>query len=160
MAEGNKKTHEEILAQFTEKQIKLYKDVFDSFDADGSQSIDLDELGNVFRALGQNPTPEEIQDIIKEVDADGSGEIDFDEFLQVLARQEAGADNDEEMLEAFKVFDKDNDGFISAKELHKAMKALGQNLSEYDCEDIITACSTPGEGRISMKDFVTMMNED
>lgn len=158
MAAG-KKSYEEILAQFTEKQIKLYRDVFDSFDADKSESIDLEELAEVFRALGQTPSTEEIQDIIKEVDIDGSGQIDFDEFLQVIARQEAEADNDEEMLEAFKAFDKDNDGFITAKELCKAMRSLGESLSEYDCEDIVSSV-VASDRRISYKDFVTMMNED
>lgn len=33
------------------------------------------------RSLGQNPTPQELQDIVNEVDSDGNGTIDFPEFL-------------------------------------------------------------------------------
>ena len=39
------------------------------------------------RALGQNPTEEEVKEMIDEVDADGSGSIDFPEFLSLMARK-------------------------------------------------------------------------
>jgi calmodulin len=38
------------------------------------------------RALGQNPTEQELQDMINEVDLDGSGVIEFPEFCQMMKR--------------------------------------------------------------------------
>ena len=52
--------------------------------------------------------------MINEVDADGNGNIDFPEFLTMMARKMKDTDSEEEILEAFKVFDKDGNGFISA----------------------------------------------
>ena len=57
------------------------------------------------------------QDMINEVDADGNGTIDFPEFLTMMARKMKDTDSEEEIKEAFKVFDKDGNGFISAAEL-------------------------------------------
>ncbi len=41
-----------------------------------------------------------------QVDADGNGTIDFPEFLTLMARKMKDTDSEEEILEAFKVFDK------------------------------------------------------
>ena len=48
------------------------------------------------RALGQNPTEEEVKEMIDEVDADGSGSIDFPEFLSLMARKMKESDTNEE----------------------------------------------------------------
>ncbi len=49
--------------------------------ADGDGTISAHEIGAFLRSLGQNPTPEELDDIVNEVDVDKSGTIDFPEFL-------------------------------------------------------------------------------
>ena len=71
----------------------------------------------MMRSLGQNPTEAELQDMVNEVDVDGNGNIDFPEFLTMMARKMKDTDSEEENKEAFKVFDKDGNGFISAAEL-------------------------------------------
>jgi calmodulin len=101
----------------TEEQIAEFKEAFSLFDKDGDGTITTKELGTVMRSLGQNPTEAELQDMINEVDADGNGTIDFPEFLTLMARKMKDTDSEEEILEAFKVFDKDGNGFISAAEL-------------------------------------------
>ena len=64
------------------------------------------------RSLGQNPTEAELQDMINEVDADGNGTIDFPEFLTMMARKMRDTDSEEEIKEAFKVFDKAEKTYI------------------------------------------------
>ena len=93
--------------QLTEEQIAEFKEAFSLFDKDGDGTITTKELGTVMRSLGQNPTEAELADIINEVDADGNGTIDFPEFLTMMARKMKDTDSEEEILEAFKVFDKD-----------------------------------------------------
>lgn len=82
--------------------------------------ITAEELGIVMKNLGQNPTDGELQDMLNEVDADGngkwtnaatsSGAIDFPEFLTVMAKKVKDSDHAEELMAAFKVFDRDGDG--------------------------------------------------
>jgi calmodulin len=40
--------------------------------------ITANELGEVMRSLGQNPSESELQDMINEVDADNSGTVDLE----------------------------------------------------------------------------------
>lgn len=48
----------------------------------------------------------------------------------MMARKMKDTDSEEEIKEAFKVFDKDGNGFISAAELRHVMTNLGEKLSE------------------------------
>ena len=69
------------------------------------------------RSLGQHPTESELQDMINEVDEDGNGTIEFNEFLVMMAKKVKENESSDDIKEAFKVFDRDGDGYISAEEL-------------------------------------------
>lgn len=92
------------------EQIAEFKVAFSLFDPDGDGSITVEELGQVIRSLGQNPSEADLQDMINEVDVDGNGDIDFDEFLTLIATKMEAVEEEDELKEAFKVFDKDGDG--------------------------------------------------
>lgn len=98
------------------------------------------------RNLGQNPTEEALRQMINEVDADGSGTIDFPEFLTLMARKMKAQDSEAEIIEAFKVFDKDSSGKISADELRQVMNNLGERLSDAEVEEMIREADTNGDG--------------
>jgi len=126
-------------------------------DKDGDGTITTRELGTVMRSLGQNPTEAELQDMISEVDIDGSGTIDFPEFLTMMARKMKDTDSEEEIKEAFKVFDKDGNGFISATELRHVMTNLGEKLTEEEVDEMIREADLDGDGQVNYEEFVKMM---
>lgn len=105
------------MLEFKEAFSLFDKGMYISLTQDGDGSITTKELGTVMRSLGQNPTEAELQDMVNEIDADGDGTIDFPEFLTMMARKMKDTDSEEEIKEAFRVFDKDGNGFISAAEL-------------------------------------------
>merc|ERR1712093_84800 len=96
----------------TEEQIEECREAFQLFvccEEVSSAWLCLKKLGTVMRALGQNPTDFELLDIINEVDVDGSGCISFSEFLTVMARRMKDDETVEELIEVFKILDKDGD---------------------------------------------------
>lgn len=109
------------------------------------------------RSLGQNPTEAELQDMINEVDADGNGTIDFPEFLNLMARKMKDTDSEEELKEAFRVFDKDQNGFISAAELRHVMTNLGEKLTDEEVDEMIREADVDGDGQINYEEFVKVM---
>ena len=102
--------------QLTEEQIAEFKEAFSLFDKDGDGTITTKELGTVMRSLGQNPTEAELQDLVSQVEADQGATITLTQFLGIMARRLEDSQADEDLREAFKVFDKDGDGRISAEE--------------------------------------------
>ena len=81
-------------------ELAEFKEAFDEFDKvssfilvltnylifaqDGSGEISPQELLLVMRAMGQNPTEDELQNLVMEIDTDGNGIIDFNEFVAMM----------------------------------------------------------------------------
>lgn len=123
---------------------------------------------------------------MNEVDADGNGSVDFAEvslkamiakrvicahqsraplqFIGLMARKLRDVDSEEEIKEAFKVFDKDGNGFISAAELRHVMTNLGEKLSDQEVEEMIREADVDGDGQINYREWrrtavrITQMN--
>lgn len=51
--------------------------------------------------------------------------------------------------EAFRVFDRNGDGFISAPELRLVMTNLGEKLTDEEVEDMIREADLDGDGVVS-----------
>lgn len=124
--------------QLKREQIMEFKEAFSLFDKDGDGTITTKELGTVMRALGQNPTERELTDMINEVDADGNGSLDFPEFLTMMVRKMKDTSAYAEIEEAFKVFDTNGNGLISAAELRYFMTKHGEmKMNDEEVDEMI-----------------------
>ena len=72
----------------------------------------------------------------------------------MMARKMKDTDSAEEIKEAFKVFDKDGNGFISAAELRHIMTNLGEKLSDEEVDEMIREADIDGDGQINYEEFV------
>jgi Ca2+-binding EF-hand superfamily protein len=88
----------------------------------------------------------------------GNGTIDFDEFLRMMSKWQAqrsrsdpevrSKTEEDEMRQAFRVFDIDGNGLIDEKELLQTMRNLGENLTEKDVKAMIKAADRNGDEKI------------
>lgn len=81
----------------------------------------------------------------------GNGVIDFEEFLEMIVKEMNKTDTEEEMREAFKIFDRSGNGFITAKELKHGMVYMGERLSDEEVEEMMREADSDGDGRISFE---------
>ena len=80
----------------------------------------------------------------------GKGKVSFDEFVSfMISRQRQQNVTDDEMLEAFRVFDSDGDGYINGEDIRKTMRQLGEELSEKDVKDMMFEADLDKDGRIN-----------
>nr|TKS03730.1 calmodulin 8 family protein [Populus alba] len=153
----------------TEEQIVEFREAFCLFDKDGDGCITVEELATVIRSLDQNPTEEELLDMISEVDSDRNGTIEFAEFLNLMAKKMKATVlkyinefirrlmRRKSLRRRFKVFDKDQNGYISANELRHVMINLGEKLTDEEVEQMIKEADLDGDGQVNYDEFVKMM---
>ncbi|XP_071735634.1 calcium-binding allergen Ole e 8-like [Rutidosis leptorrhynchoides] len=138
------------------------KNIFKRFDTNGDGKISEDELVNVLKSLGSNTSPDEVKRIMSEVDADSDGFVSLDEFVVFCSgiAGECEGDSIDDLREAFKQFDLDNNGVISASELHQILIRLGENYTIESCEKMIKSVDSDGDGFVDFEEFRKMMSKN
>ena len=137
----------------SEELITQYKKAFSVYEKEDEGTISKKDLGIVMRSLGQNPTEAELQDMINEVDADRKGTIEFHEFLSMMERKKDYIESEDEVLAAFRVFDGDGTGFVSADELREVLTSLGEKLTEEEVEELFSEGEIDANGFINYHDL-------
>merc|ERR1712241_1283530 len=119
-------------------EIKCLKVCFDLFDTKKQEFLSGDDLGEIMRAMGFRPSEEELADLLKEVDEDGSGEIEFGEFCQLCATFLVEDPDIEtmkkELKDAFRVYDREGQGFITNDTLREIITELLAPLTDEEVE--------------------------
>ena len=144
--------------------------VFDLFDRNGDGEITVDELAQALDALGLDADRASLAATVGAYVPEGAAGLRFgdfdalhralgDAFFGALADQDDAADDEEEMREAFKVFDVDGDGFISAAELQEVLKKLGlpEASSMANVKEMICNVDRDRDGRVDFSEFKCMM---
>ncbi|GLJ54568.1 hypothetical protein SUGI_1172040 [Cryptomeria japonica] len=136
--------------------------VFRHFDANGDGKISVSELGAVINSLegtsNASASHEELEMMIKEVDSDGDGFIDLQEFIAFNIKSEGGGVGSlQELRDAFRIFDRDRNGYISAEELRSVLTSVGDTCSFEDCLEMIKGIDSDGDGYVNFEEFRTMM---
>ncbi|KAL2498002.1 putative calcium-binding protein CML20 [Abeliophyllum distichum] len=141
----------------TQQKRQEIKEAFELFDTDGSGTIDAKELNVAMRALGFEMTEEEINRMIADVDKDGSGAIDFDEFCYMMTAKFGERDTKEELMKAFHIIDQDKNGKISAADIQRIARELGEPFSDREIQDMIDEADRDHDGEVNTDEFMRMM---
>lgn len=130
--------------------------VFKFFDGNGDGKISPAELRRALVNLGHDKSTvgKEAERMVREMDSDGDGFIDLDEFMKVMDSVE----KEDNLVDAFSVFDCDKNGLISPQELKRVLVRLGSsNCSLRECKKMIKGVDKDGDGFISFQEFKLMM---
>merc|ERR1711862_896694 len=105
--------------------------------------------------IKQNPLAHRIVDVL---DQDESGDIDFKEFVQGMSQFSSQGDKETKLRFAFRIYDMDNDGFISNGELFQVLKMMvGSNLKDTQLQQIVDKtilfADKDGDGKINFEEF-------
>jgi Ca2+-binding EF-hand superfamily protein len=151
------------MSNLTEERIAEFREAFELFDKDQDGCITIDELSVLMKALNIPPTDQEIQNMKSEVDVDQNGNIEYKEYISLIARRVRDVDLEEEMIEAFKIFDTNNDGHISKDELKVIMQIIGEKLvgepiSNEDLDIMWDEADTDQDGYIDYEEFCKVIN--
>jgi calmodulin len=140
----------------SEEKLTEYKESFDLFDKDHSGDISAKELSALFKSLGYFVSDKDIKELMKSSDMNTDGIVSFEEFVDLMAKIESQEEPDEEeVLKAFKVFDKDGDGFLSVAEFKHILTSLGDKMTDAEVDEIFKDVDLDGDGQVDFQEFVS-----
>lgn len=142
------------------EQIAILQKAFNSFDREKTGSISSETVGEILRLMGQPFNSKILEEMIEEVDEDKSGQIEFEEFIQLAAKFIVEEDEEalqKELREAFRLYDKEGNGFIPTSCLREILRELDDQLSEEDLDMMIEEIDSDGSGTVDFDEFLEMM---
>merc|ERR1712146_881686 len=142
----------------SEEQIEEIREAFNLFDADNSGAIDVRELKAAMRPRlrGQEGGAEE-DDLRHRQRRQRS--IEFQEILEMMTGKMGEKDTREDIEKVFKLFDDDNTGKISLRNLRRVAQELGENIDEEELQDMINQADRDGDGEINIDEFYRIMKK-
>ncbi|XP_016943367.1 calmodulin [Drosophila suzukii] len=145
------------MEDISHEEQSLIWEAFRIFDKENEGAITSKEMAVVIRALGRQPNDTEVQSMINEVDSDGNGSIAGREFCNIIVRKMRDTGQEQELREAFRIFDKENNGYITTTELKNVFSALGVKLGDDELEEMIREYDLDQDNHINYEEFVNMM---
>lgn len=118
---------------FTADQYQTIKSVFQSYDEDHDGILKSEEFESAFRALGMNPSPEEVLDMLN----DANGDINFDAFIYLLYYHSRSANVIEELIDSFQIFDKNGKGTLPIETVKKILKSVRKPFTDEQIDDVL-----------------------
>ena len=118
----------------TAEQLERLHNAFDAFDDNNDGMIDPPILVKALRAVGFNPTPEEVEDMEEDV---GSKPISFSTFMYIVYHHSRYVDVEQELINAFRVFDKDKKGRLPVATVKAILQNTRQPFTEAQIDDIL-----------------------
>lgn len=152
-----------MVEELSKEQVQMLRKAFDMFDRDKKGYIHTNMVSTILRTLGQTFEEKDLKELIAEIDQDGSGELEFDEFLALTARFLIEEDTEamqEELREAFRMYDKSGNGYINVSDLREILRALDDKLTEDELDEMIAEIDTDGSGTVDFDEFMEMMTGD
>ena len=142
------------------KKENEYKIIYDSYAQGKEGNLSTSELSNILKSINIDASDEEIKDIIKKLELEDKKVINYEEFLSIINSKDKHIDEEEEVLNAFKVFDKDGNGLININELKELMLSIGNNWTEEEINEMLGEADIDMDGFIQYEEFVrTMMGK-
>ncbi|BFZ06448.1 hypothetical protein BsWGS_09487 [Bradybaena similaris] len=145
-----------MVSKISEDELNEIKETFTLFDTHGDEKIAARQLGDVLRALSQNPTEQEIRKCGFSQNPDAR--ISFETFfpiLQTISKNRILPSMDD-FVEGFRVFDKDQNGTIASAELRHILTSLGEKLTEEEVDQLL-AGQEDSQGNIQYEDFIKLV---
>ncbi|XP_031575412.1 centrin-3-like [Actinia tenebrosa] len=157
---GKNRSSKSKKKELGEEQKQEIKEAFNLFDTDKDQAIDYHELKVAMRALGFDVKKADVLKIMKDYDRESTGKIAFDDFNEVMTDWMLDRDPQEEVFKAFRLFDDDDSGKISIRNLRRVARELGENMTDEELRAMIDEFDKDGDGEINEEEFLAIMTGD
>lgn len=150
-----------MMAKLESDQLQQLREIFTRFDMDSDGSLTQLELAALLRSLGLKPKGDQIHALLANMDANGNGLIEFDELVEAILpdMDEEVLISQDQLMEVFRSFDRDGNGYITAAELAGQMAKMGHPLTYAELSELMKEADVNGDGVISFNEFTSIMGK-
>mmetsp|Transcript_10092 Transcript_10092/g.15091 ORF Transcript_10092/g.15091 Transcript_10092/m.15091 type:complete len:151 (+) Transcript_10092:40-492(+) len=128
------------------------KDVITVYGNPLDMNIPTNLLGSALRALKLNPLEKEISQFKTEFDPSGSGVLSEEQLKTIYFRKKKDPDTYEELIQAFRLLDKEGEGLISTQEFRYYMVRMGEQMPEDEVDDLVKQADN-ASGKVDIEKF-------
>ena len=138
------------------------KRIFLSFDKEGEEEINLQDLPNAIRLCGLAPTETELQELMITADPEGAGKVNYEQFVSAVSACFYSFRSADALREAFRVFDPDSRGTISANDMRYILSSFGDTMSDAEINFFFEECKQEldTEGNVPYDDVIQRLLPD
>ena len=138
-----------------EERHKLMEEIFDLYDINHTGFVDIKDSLKMLAAMGKNLDPEDENDFLTIADPNKEGTISKQNFLKgVEVLFTIPDDYLPEIKNAFKFFDKNNNGKISCKDFKKLLVKQSKEYTDEEAEELFKTRDLNSDGEININDFI------
>ncbi|XP_059477017.1 calcium-binding protein E63-1 isoform X2 [Neocloeon triangulifer] len=166
-----------------EKELQKLRTAFGLLDRDRDGRVTAGELQHMLTNLGINVNSEFLTELLAQASESGASLVNEAEFLQWVTAIEAVTaaaagtsdapeslasrlntvsldeeDASQDLIAAFRVFDKDSNGFITKDELRSAMEIIGEPVTETELNEMLSIADIDRDGRINYEEFAKLLS--
>ncbi|KAI8335191.1 hypothetical protein BC941DRAFT_503914 [Chlamydoabsidia padenii] len=159
----------------TQEELDSLKQAFALYDYDEDGKLDFDEFKTIIQSLDSNLTEESATILAQKIDKTNDGMIDFEGFVCGMIQLSpfnndseqtelrkwntcSSKHDEDDLMDCFRAFDTNHDGFISRAELEKVMQKLGEDLTSQDIQDMMAEADTNKDGHIDFDEFKSLLS--
>ncbi|MFX1393133.1 MAG: EF-hand domain-containing protein [Promethearchaeota archaeon] len=146
-----------MLFEIENEELHKIREQFAFFDEDRSGSITINELGNIYKALGHNFTEKELLEMMNDSDLNQDGYITFHEFLSMYKKHVYIKIQEEKLMEAFRICDSDGSKYVTIDELKRIMREVGENLKDKQIRSMLKEVDMDRDDKINFEEFIKLM---
>ncbi|XP_074102694.1 troponin C type IIb isoform X2 [Cotesia typhae] len=146
-----------------DEQVQMLKRAFSMFDSTKSGKIDKEKVRTILNTLSHTFDDQELELLLKQEDVDGNGVLNFDSFYRVATHFQEDDDDEalqKELKEAFRLYDKEGNGYIPTSSLREILAALDDQITPDQMDGMIGEIDTDGSGTVDFDEFMEMMTGD
>ena len=131
------------------------KEIFDLFNVDKHGFVDRRHLLLAFKALGVEIRGEDLEAYTKSKQS----KFSLDQFMDIVSQYMLNRDPDDELRQAFKLFDRDGSGYITFEKLKAVSAELNEALTDEELKEMISEADKDRDGKVSFEDFARVLRK-
>lgn len=141
----------------TPEMVEKLQSAFVDFDDDGDGEVETQMLERALRAYGVNPTAQEMADILSDVSRYNT--VDFNTFAYIIYHISRSSNTEDDLVEAFRLFDKDGMGKIKASQIKEILLHINRPFTDEQLDEI-TAGLQNDNGFVDYRELTKLLLAD